>query len=76
VTVSWFGAKNQADFGLSVAPQNRQREDDMGHGSRPGGLLHLEASCTMVSQSGLKTGEATMAGGACGTIAKVVSRSS
>jgi hypothetical protein len=22
VTVSWFGPQNQADFGLSVAPQN------------------------------------------------------
>jgi hypothetical protein len=41
VTVSWFGPQNQADFGLSVVPQNRWREDGMGHVSRFGGLLHL-----------------------------------
>jgi hypothetical protein len=40
-TVSWFVLQNQADFGLSVAPQNRQRVDDAGHASRSGGLLHL-----------------------------------
>jgi hypothetical protein len=31
-TVSWFGSQNQAGYGLSVAPQNRQEdEDDVGH---------------------------------------------
>jgi hypothetical protein len=28
MTVSWFGPQNQADFDLSVASQNRRREDD------------------------------------------------
>jgi hypothetical protein len=40
-TVSWFGTQNQVGFGLSVAPQNRQREDGTGPTSRSGGLLHL-----------------------------------
>jgi hypothetical protein len=26
VTVSWFGLQNQADFGLSAAPQNRRSD--------------------------------------------------
>jgi hypothetical protein len=26
VTVSWFGPQNQADFGLSAAPQNRRSD--------------------------------------------------
>jgi hypothetical protein len=43
VTVSWFRHQNQAGFGLSVVPQNRWREDESGHASRSGGLLHLEA---------------------------------
>jgi hypothetical protein len=29
-TVSWFGPQNQADFSLSVAPQNRRREAGAG----------------------------------------------
>jgi hypothetical protein len=29
-TVSWFGPQNQAGDGLSVAPQNRWKEDGMG----------------------------------------------
>jgi hypothetical protein len=48
----------------------------MEHASRSTGLLHMEASLAMVSQSGLKTGGDTMTGGACGTIVKVVSESS
>jgi hypothetical protein len=28
-TTSWFGSQNQADFVLSVASQNRWREDDV-----------------------------------------------
>jgi hypothetical protein len=75
-TVSWFGPENQAGFGLSVVPQNPRREDSMGHGSRAGGLILLEASRARVSQSGLKTGGGETAGGACGTIAEVASGSS
>jgi hypothetical protein len=48
----------------------------VGHVSRSGGLLRLEASHTRVFQSGLKTGGGTTAGGACGTMAEVVSGSS
>jgi hypothetical protein len=76
VTVSWFGPPNQAGFGLSVAPQNQWREDDMGHVSRSGSLLHLETSHVRVSQSDLKTGEGMTAGGARGTIVEVASGSS
>jgi hypothetical protein len=43
-TVSWFGPQNQAGFGLSVAPQNRQREVGAGHASRSSSLLGVEAS--------------------------------
>jgi hypothetical protein len=63
-------------FGLSVAPQNRQREVSAGHASRSSSLLSVEASLARVSQSGLKTdGGATM-GGACGTITEVASEAS
>jgi hypothetical protein len=68
VTVSFFGPQNQADFGFSVAPQNRQREDGAGHVLRSVGLLHLEISRAKVSQFGIKTGVGVMTGGACGTI--------
>jgi hypothetical protein len=51
--VSWFGHQNHAGFSLSVAPQNRRREVNAGHASRSSGLLHVEASLAMVSQSGL-----------------------
>jgi hypothetical protein len=74
--VFWFVPQNQAGFGLSVAPQNRQREDGVGHALRSDSLLHLEASRAMVSQSGLKIGGGTTVGGARGTIAKVASGSS
>jgi hypothetical protein len=58
VTVFWFGPQNQVGYGLLVAPQNRQEdEDDVGHTSRSSGLLHLKASRARVSQSSLKTGE-------------------
>jgi hypothetical protein len=71
--ISWFGAQNQANFGLSVVPQNRRREIDAGHASRSSNLLGVKASLARVSQSGLKTdGGATM-GGARGTIADVAS---
>jgi hypothetical protein len=75
-TVSCFGPQNQAGFGLSVAPQNRRREVDAGHVSRSSGLLRVEGSRVMVSQSGLKTGGGTMTGGACDTIMEVTSESS
>jgi hypothetical protein len=48
----------------------------VGHASRYDGLLRLKASRARVSQSGLKTGGGATAGGACGTIVKVASRSS
>jgi hypothetical protein len=70
-TVSWLEPQNQAGFGLSVAPQNRRRED----GARSGGLLSLEASHARVSQSELKTGEGVTIGGARDTIAEVASGS-
>jgi hypothetical protein len=59
---------------LSVVPQNRQREVGTRHTSRSGGLLHVKASLTRVSQSGLKTSGGVTAGGARGTITKVASR--
>jgi hypothetical protein len=70
-TVSWFGTQNQAGFALSVAPQNRWREDDVGHGSRSGGLLQLEASHVRVFQSDLKIDGCLTVGGACGTIVEI-----
>jgi hypothetical protein len=39
-------------------------------------LFHEEASLARVSQFGLKTGGGTTVGGACGTIAEVVSEAS
>jgi hypothetical protein len=74
--VSWFGPQNQVGYGLSVAPQNRWREVDMGHASRSSGLLHVEGSLAKVSQSGLKTGGGTTMGGARGTIMKIASEAS
>jgi hypothetical protein len=75
-TISWFGHQNQIGFGLSVAPQNRWREDRAGHASRSDGLLHLEASCVRVFQFGLKTDGGKMVSGACGIITEVVWSSS
>jgi hypothetical protein len=75
-TVSWFVPQNQAGLGLSVAPQNRRRDDGVGHVSRSGGLLHLKVSRARVSQSCLKTGGGTMVGGARGTITDVALGSS
>jgi hypothetical protein len=69
--VSWFGPQNQGGFSLPVAPQNRWREVGVGHASRSSGLLHVEASLTRVSLSGLKTDGGVTVGGARGTIAKV-----
>jgi hypothetical protein len=63
-------------FGLSVAPQNRRREVDVGHVLRSSGLLDVEASLARVSQSGLKTGGGVTTGGARGTIMKVASEAS
>jgi hypothetical protein len=76
VTVSWFGPQNRMGFGLSVAPQNRRSEVNVGHTSRSSGLLRVEVSLARVSQSGLKTGGGTTMGGACGTIMEVVSEAS
>jgi hypothetical protein len=46
------------------------------HTLRSSGLLYVEASLARVSQSGLKTGGGTTAGGARGTIAEVASEAS
>jgi hypothetical protein len=54
-TVSWFGTQNQAGFGLSVAPQNRLREVDLGHALKSSSLLGVKVSLARVFQSGLKT---------------------
>jgi hypothetical protein len=45
----------------------------VGHASRSGGLLHLEASRARVSQSSLKTSRGVIVGGARGTIMEVAS---
>jgi hypothetical protein len=50
--------------------------DGLGHASRSSGFLHVEASLDRVSQSSLKTGRGTMAGGAHDTISEVASESS
>jgi hypothetical protein len=71
--VSWFVPQNQVDDGLSVAPQNQRREDGVGHTLRYGGLLRLEASYTMVSQSGIKTGGDVTTGDARDIIVEVTS---
>jgi hypothetical protein len=76
VTVSWFGLQNQADFGLSVAPQNRRREVGAGHTSRSSDLLSVEVSLARVFQSGMKTGGGATMGGARGIIAEVASEAS
>jgi hypothetical protein len=69
--VSWFWPQNQVGYSLSVAPQNRQEEDGVGHMSIFSGLLHLEASRVRVSQFCLKTSGGAMAGGARGLIMEV-----
>jgi hypothetical protein len=76
LTVSWFVPQNQMSFGLSVAPQNQQREVDVEHASISSCLLRVEASLARVSQSGLKIGGGAMTGGACGTITEVASEAS
>jgi hypothetical protein len=59
-TVSWFGPENQVGYGLSVAPQNRQEDEDgMGHTSRYSSLLRLEASWVRIFYSSLKTSGGT-----------------
>jgi hypothetical protein len=63
-------------FGLSVAPQSRQREVGTGHVSRSSGLLRMEASLAKVFQSVLKTGRGATVGDACGTITEVASEAS
>jgi hypothetical protein len=68
--------QNQTDFGLSVAPHNRRREDDVGHVLRSVGLLRLEVSRVRVFQFGLKTIGGATTGDIRGTIAKVISGSS
>jgi hypothetical protein len=48
----------------------------VGHALRSSGLLRVEASLARVFQSGLKTGEDAMTGGAHDTIADVTSEAS
>jgi hypothetical protein len=48
--------QNQTGFDLSVAPQNRWREDDAGYASRSDDLFRLEASRARVFQYGLIAG--------------------
>jgi hypothetical protein len=48
----------------------------VGHTSRSDNLLHLEASHTRVSQSGVKTGGGVTTGGTRGIITEVASRGS
>jgi hypothetical protein len=71
-----FVPQNQVGFSLSVAPQNRRRDDGVGHASRSGGLLRLEVSHVRVSHFGLKTSGGTTVDGARGTITEVASGSS
>jgi hypothetical protein len=61
--VSRVGLQNQADYGLSVAPQNRWREVSVGHVSRSSCLIYLETSHARVSQYGLQTGRGATTGG-------------
>jgi hypothetical protein len=46
MTVSYFGPQNQVGFSLSVVPQNRRREVNMGHASRSsvGDKLKMDGS--------------------------------
>jgi hypothetical protein len=74
--IFWFEHQNQADFGLSVAPQNRWREVSAGHALRSNSLLDVEASLARVSQSSLKTAGGATMGGARGTIVEVASEAS
>jgi hypothetical protein len=60
-------------FGLSLAPQNRQREVGAGYASRSSGLLRVKISLGRVFQSGLKTDGGATTDGARGTITEVVS---
>jgi hypothetical protein len=61
--VSWFRPQNQTDFDLSVVPQNRWREDSVGHALRSDGLFRLKASRGRIFRSSLKTGGGATAGG-------------
>jgi hypothetical protein len=75
-TISWFGPQNQTGFDLSVVPQNRREGDGVGHASRTDGLLRVEASLNMVSQSGIKTSGGVTMDGARDTIMEVALESS
>jgi hypothetical protein len=56
--VSWCRLQNQAGFGLSVAPQNRRREDGVEQASKSGGLLRLEESHARFSSLASRLAEA------------------
>jgi hypothetical protein len=88
VTIWWFGLQNHRDGFLVCASKPNRLQfityatkpmkgcDGIGHASRSSGLLHVEASLARVFQSGLKTDEGTMTGGARDTIVKIASESS
>jgi hypothetical protein len=63
-------------FGLSVAPQNRQREVSAGHASRSSSLLGIKSSLARIFQSDMKTDGGAATGGARGTIAEFASEAS
>jgi hypothetical protein len=63
--ISLFSHQNQTGYSLSVAVQNRWEGDGMRHMSR-----------SRVFQSGLKTGEGAITGGANGIITEVESTGS
>jgi hypothetical protein len=69
MTIFWFGAQNQACFGLSVAPQNRRRDVGVRHASRSSDLFDVKASLARVFQSVLKTAGGAMTGGAIVNVA-------
>jgi hypothetical protein len=72
MTILWFEPQNQVGYGLSVALQNRQEDEDgVGHTSGSSGLLRLKASQTRDSQFCLKTGGGVTVGDARDIITEV-----
>jgi hypothetical protein len=63
-------------FSLSVVPQNRRREVDVGHASRSSSMFHVESSLARVFQSDLKTSGGVTADGARDIITEVTSEAS
>jgi hypothetical protein len=63
--------QNQADYGLSVTPQNRREGNGVGHTLRSSGLLRVKGSRVRVFQSDMKTDRGATTGDARDTIAEV-----